>query len=405
MRLHGPSPPQGKNRNRSLLFSLLPPHLQYSPPQVFGGAVDVQGVMAYEPDNWADALFQKRIPLTINAGKVPSTQLDFPLLIDNTFPDLIGIPEAELRIGSQNILFDYDIQSFDNSNGKLIARTKSPSVSDGDAVYVYFDSPGAVDAQNPNAVWSEFTYVAYLNNDPAGGANSILDSTATPRNGTPVDDVIQVNGKIGKALDFAGTQDFVSLGSIPLDDKLTMAGDDIAISIIIKPRLTGDGFQRIVDKSNGSSGADGFSLTLDDSEVVFYIDGNRAMISNNNAVPIADIFYHIVITKKSGVEEATVFVNGVDEFSQFIVATNVIPNTVVNNMMIGAAEFNVLRAFNGFIEDVTISTIIPTPDRIVTEFNNKMENAAFYSIGAVEAVPTVFDIMQYEDLDIMEYEA
>lgn len=36
MRLHGPSPPQGKN-NRALLFSLLPPHLQYSPPQGVGG--------------------------------------------------------------------------------------------------------------------------------------------------------------------------------------------------------------------------------------------------------------------------------------------------------------------------------------------------------------------------------
>ena len=35
MRLHGPSPPQGDN-NRSLLFSLLPPHIQYSPPHQGG---------------------------------------------------------------------------------------------------------------------------------------------------------------------------------------------------------------------------------------------------------------------------------------------------------------------------------------------------------------------------------
>ena len=38
MRLHGSSPPQGKD-NRSLLFSLLPPHLQYSPPQGVGGGL------------------------------------------------------------------------------------------------------------------------------------------------------------------------------------------------------------------------------------------------------------------------------------------------------------------------------------------------------------------------------
>jgi hypothetical protein len=38
VRLHAPSPPQGKN-NRALLFSLLPPHIQYSPPQSFGAEV------------------------------------------------------------------------------------------------------------------------------------------------------------------------------------------------------------------------------------------------------------------------------------------------------------------------------------------------------------------------------
>jgi len=32
MKLHGPSPPQGIDVNRSLLFSLLPPHIQYGTP-------------------------------------------------------------------------------------------------------------------------------------------------------------------------------------------------------------------------------------------------------------------------------------------------------------------------------------------------------------------------------------
>jgi len=32
MRFHGPSPPQGLN-DRSLLFSLTPAYIQYSPPQ------------------------------------------------------------------------------------------------------------------------------------------------------------------------------------------------------------------------------------------------------------------------------------------------------------------------------------------------------------------------------------
>ncbi len=35
-RLHGPDPPQGKDSTDSLSFSMLPPHLHYSPPQGSG---------------------------------------------------------------------------------------------------------------------------------------------------------------------------------------------------------------------------------------------------------------------------------------------------------------------------------------------------------------------------------
>lgn len=55
MRLHGPSPPQGTDSGRSLLFSLLPPHVQYSPPQGFeSGGVSppfLGDIMAYEDGN------------------------------------------------------------------------------------------------------------------------------------------------------------------------------------------------------------------------------------------------------------------------------------------------------------------------------------------------------------------
>lgn len=54
MRLHGPSPPQGKT-STSLLFSLLPSHIQYSPPQ---------GISAVAPSDAAGALVQT---LTLDA--------------------------------------------------------------------------------------------------------------------------------------------------------------------------------------------------------------------------------------------------------------------------------------------------------------------------------------------------
>ena len=46
-------------------------------------------IMGYEPD-WLNTLWQFRIPLKIESGQVPSTQTDFPLLINNTYTVLIG---------------------------------------------------------------------------------------------------------------------------------------------------------------------------------------------------------------------------------------------------------------------------------------------------------------------------
>jgi len=98
-------------------------------------------IMEYETDNWFNAQFLQRIPLTINSGQVPSTQTNFPLLINDTYPDLIGQVEAELRFaGIDEIQLEYEIEEFDNLTGKLIAWVKKPTVSDGDFVAIYFDN-------------------------------------------------------------------------------------------------------------------------------------------------------------------------------------------------------------------------------------------------------------------------
>ena len=145
MRLHGPSPPQGKN-SRSLLFSLLPPHIQYSPPQGFGEGIpkplpspmetENDEVMELESD-WFNLLWQKRIELIVKVGQVPSTQTNFPTSIDGTFSDLIGITEKELRFTkAANIKLDYDIEFFDNSTCELVAWVRMPTISDGDILRI-----------------------------------------------------------------------------------------------------------------------------------------------------------------------------------------------------------------------------------------------------------------------------
>jgi len=342
--------------------------------------------MGYEFEDWFSLSWLKRVPLTINGGNVPSTQTDYSLLINRTISDLIGETEAELRFTNvNNIQLDYEIQEFDNSTGKLIAWIKKPSVSDGDVINIYYDNPTAIDEQNPQAVWSDYQYVAHLSDTP-GGAGTILDSSPNPVNGTP-NGVVSVSGKIGDALSFDGVDDYVDLGLIAFGNKLMMDNSDIAISCIIRPDLVGGNSEVLVDKGVEYS----FFLNPVNQKLVLNLDVPSIVDSNTGIFPTVQ-FYHLVITKTNGVLTGQVYVNGVNQLGT--VQAGVISN-VESNMALGM-DVTAQREYDGLLEQVTISKNIPTPDRIVTEFNNLMNNDTFYTIGAEENIPTFSNPMGYE---------
>ena len=80
MSMWHPDPPQGFSTSQEQVIIGRPMIPLYGAPQGIGGA-PVEFAMAFEPENWMDANFLQRIPLTINGGQVPTTQNNFPLLI------------------------------------------------------------------------------------------------------------------------------------------------------------------------------------------------------------------------------------------------------------------------------------------------------------------------------------
>ena len=132
-------PPQGIQKTNLIPSDTRHNHFIPSQGYLSGGGLVVLDSMGYEPAGWLNAEFQQRIPLTINAGQVPSTQTDFPLLINDTYPELMGEVEAELRFaGSDNIQLEYEIEKFDSITGELVVWIKKDTVSDGDIIYIYF---------------------------------------------------------------------------------------------------------------------------------------------------------------------------------------------------------------------------------------------------------------------------
>ena len=407
MRLHGPAPPQGKN-SRSLLFSLLPPHLQYSPPQTSGGAAPLLpgmryedlDIMAYEID-WIAGVFQQRIPLTINASQVPSTQTDFPLLINDTYTDLIGEVEAELRFaGADNIQLDYEIEFFDNATGELVAWVKKPSVSDGDVINIYFDNPGALDEQDPGAVWSDYNAVYHLN-QTSFGASSTIDSTSNNLDGTPqsMDGTNQVAGQIDGSLDFNGTDEFI----LVTDNSLLEPGTG-AFTVSAWVRPDANSRNDIMGKQRNVGPNDGwfFNMSNDATDRILSIqmrDSGTIRVKGTLALTLGTL-HHVVFTydgsdNASGVR---LFIDGVEDTLNIADDTLVggITNDVEFNIAnAGSASPSTVLAWNGIVDEVNISDIEKTPDFITTSFNNQDDQGTFYSTGTVESIPVV-DTMEYE---------
>ena len=73
------------------------------------------------------------------------------------------------------------------------------------------------------------------------------------------------------SVSFDGTDEFIDLGS--QDGDLRLSGSNGAIIAWIKPTLTGDDFQRIVDKSDGGNGSNGYALFINNGNVTADADG------------------------------------------------------------------------------------------------------------------------------------
>lgn len=92
--------------------------------------------------------------------KIPSTQTNSPLLINDTYPGLEGAVEAELRFtGEDNVQLEYEIQEFDSNTRLLIAWFKMPIISDGDIINIYFDNISATDKQNASTIFVDTDYI------------------------------------------------------------------------------------------------------------------------------------------------------------------------------------------------------------------------------------------------------
>ncbi len=188
-----------------------------------------------------------KIKLTIDNTKIDNDLTDFPVNVSlsssagQTSFDVTDVFDTLVIYGNRKRIYAVDsginelfteIERWDQDNEEANLWVKVPTVyaSTGTVLYLYYSATiddqtaytgdvGDVPAQN---VWDDyFTAVWHMSQDPVGGTDCIIDSTGSGTHGTPdgaMDSNDLVDGKIGKGIDFDGSNDLINCGTNAAND-------------------------------------------------------------------------------------------------------------------------------------------------------------------------------------------
>ena len=376
----------------------------------------------------------RRCELVIQSSQVAQDCTDFPVLVhedslpseifdaDGSYPALNG--GGDLRFSTDqagDTQLPCEVESFvtdnDPANGKSavwVKRTLSSAANT--SIWVYYNKsgetqPAETDAYGKHAVWdSNYVMVQHMAETPPG---TTYDSTSNSNDGTTsgMDSADQVSGQIDGALDFDGVDDYIDLGSISAVHPLNLAGSNLTISFWLNWDGFGDSFQRIIDKSNGGFGANGYAVYNENTDLTLAVDGINNIRTNSNPI-VVDTWKHITVVYISNSNTGQVFSDGV-EATYLSRAANIIPSDTTN-MRIGTWNHATGREYNGALDEVRISNIARAANWNLTEYNNQYAPSTFIIEGTPEtpggtiydetgravniaAIETLSDIQAYQE--------
>ena len=339
---------------------------------------------------WA-AGWSKRIQLTIDNTKIDDTLNDFPVMIhlnDTTASgvfDELGASSKKLAVYTSDHRPCYvEIERWDDSNRLAWLWAKLPAVSSGTntSFYLYYDSShedntsyvGTVTSTAAKNVWDDnFEAVYHMGQDPSGGASSIKDSTTNVHHGTPYGTMISndlVDGKIGKALDFDGADDYIEI----YNSGELIAQDTITVSAIVKRASLGSQAIFVQNDTTGAYVTHHFRLTTGG----IYYDNYLPSGGGNYGSGADDTtnYYHITVTRDSNL--VTLYVNG-----QFTASGTGEPRTSagdIDNVLLGARYYAAAaqEPYQGIMEEVRVSDYARSSAWVKAEYHSSFDTLLTY---------------------------
>jgi len=311
------------------------------------------------PAGWIDPAWGVRRKLRFDNSAQAQSLTDFPVLVtlDPSRIDYAKVkPQgADLRFATPSgTLLPYEIEQW-TPGGVSRVWVRVPSIAAGgtlDHVFLYYQNPAAVSAQNPPAVWSNgYAGVWHLHGD-------LLDSTANANHGTN-NGSTNAAGRIGDGQGFNGASSWIQVAS---SASLSITG---SISLEAWTAL-GSGTQgaspRVLSKKNIWNDPQGYNLEQKPGEANVTTVGSGGDYIRAQGLSFGT-GWHYLATTASGTT-GRVYYDGVDRTT----------DSTLSALIAGTQPLNIGRAsatgeyYLGSIDEVRISNVQRSASWIAAQY-------------------------------------
>ena len=341
------------------------------------------------PWDWMNPGWGQRVALYFDNSASTTELVELPVLVQLAAPDFdltaIAAGGADLRFtpSDSHDLLPYEVTRADSQAFDVWVCVPSiPAGSTDTRIWMYFDNDGAPLRDDPPAVWSNgYAGVWHLEQEPVG-AGAILDSLGV-FHGTAAGSMQagdQVEGQIGGALDFDGSDDTIDLGDLGTDTwtELTVETWYRQGNVGADPRL--------VCKSTGTGGGDHtFCMLAQGSSIQARIntEGSGYSAVNASGGVSSGVWVHSAMTWSADSARLEVFIAG--EHSNGINKGGTSLRDSPQHVHLANNNSSDPRWYQGLIDEVRISNVARTPDWLRAQHLSM--TGAFVRIGVVEQRP------------------
>lgn len=343
-------------------------------------------------DIWDNSSWSRRIRISVQPDQVAGDLYNFPVYVDladlgSGFFAIVDHFGADIVVtlgdGSTKLARELvDINAIAET-GELHFLAPYLSASTATDFYLYFGNAGASEV-NDDRVWSNYQMVQHLNQNPAGTAPQMIDSTSHNNDGTSGGTMTSgdlVTGKVGKALDFDGSDDYVV---VPYSMTQTQA----TFSTWFYPRQYGG---TIWQEYRGPMGRDLswriYNFTANAIYLAVY-NGSTNVGGNTDAgeAPSLNSWSQLTWTFDGPSQTFKIYLNGLLVKTLTSVSFPSHLYNYDNTMFIGLGDHTGYYEMDGLSDEVRFSDKLRSDDWIATEYNNQASASTFYSTSTIEVL-------------------